>query len=225
MPVALLLSCVLALPPTVRADVHVHLTMKAQARPIFGGEPGDGRALTSSPSSMFTNSVDPEGLRRAGVRPLVAAVWPPFALRPGRTALDEALHQLRELRAFARRHPDFALVKDAQEAREAIARGRIALVPEVEGGEGIERVEDVDLLYAEGMRALLPIHFTGNGLGGAAPRQVWNVFGDGAFGLPVRGLSPLGRQVVARLIELGVVMDLTHASEPAAQEILDLAGA
>lgn len=49
-----------------------------------------------------------------------------------------------------------------------------------------------------------------------------NVFADGAA--ESGGLSALGRELVARLVERGVVLDLVHASEPSYWEALEVAG-
>ncbi|HEX8821390.1 MAG TPA: membrane dipeptidase [Archangium sp.] len=156
-------------PEVLRADLHVHVTMRAALRPLFQGEPGEG-LLAGSHAERLVNQVDPAALRRAGVRLVLATVWPPVATRPGRSALGEALHQLEELEDFARRSPDFVLARSVAEAREELARGELVLIPAIEGGEGIRRVEDVDRLHAAGARSITLVHFFDNPLADAAPR-------------------------------------------------------
>ena len=206
----------------LRADLHMHVTMREALEPLFRGEPGQG-VLADSHAERFVNQVEPEALRRAGVRLILATVWPPNPTRPGRTALGEALHQLSRLEDFTRRAPEFARVLDARRAREELARGRLVLVPSVEGGEGITRVEDVDVLYAAGARSLTLVHFFDNALAGAAPEQFGPAVGQLA---PAGegGLTPLGRAVVERMIRLGLLIDVAHASERTIADVLALTG-
>ena len=207
-------------PHVLRADLHVHVTMRAALRPLFQGEPGDG-VLAGSHAERLVNQVDPAALRRAGVRLVVATVWPPLDTRPGRDALGEALHQLEELESFARRSPDFVLARSGEEARQQLARGELVLLPAVEGGEGIRRVEDVDRLHAAGARSLTLVHFFDNPLADAADAQFGALVGgltDGRDG----GLTPLGVEAVRRMIQLGILIDVAHASDRTIEDVLAL---
>ncbi len=112
-PVTMPTPRLLVSPPALAADLHAHFTMKDAARPLFRGEPGDG-VLARSPSSRFENQLDEAQLKASGVRLAFAALWPPLALRPGRSALDEALGQVARLQEFVRRRPGFAVVRSAQ---------------------------------------------------------------------------------------------------------------
>lgn len=217
-------TAVLEAQPPLRfgVDTHLHLTMARAARPVFHGEPGDGR-VTMHPRNRFENQVDAPGLRAAGVRLVHGALWPPFNVRPGFSALEEALEQVRQLHRFTSRRGDFVVVGTTKEARAALAHGAIAVFPQLEGGEGIESVEDVDRLYAAGVRCITLVHFSSTQLGGAAAAQVSTlVLGPDAQAREPRGLSPLGRDVVARMMALGMVIDLAHASDATAREVLDL---
>ncbi len=203
-------------------DIHVHVTMK-QAIPFFAGEPGSG-VLATSPNQMTVNQVDAAALRRAGIRTVVAMLWPPPPLRPTRTRLTEALHQLRQLRAFTHGRPDFGLALDAASARALASSDRIALVPAVEGAEAISSVADVDLLYAAGARVLTVVHFVDNAIADAQDDQFGRVVGWLANGKR-GGLTPLGRRAVERMMTLGIAIDLAHASEQTARDVLELTGA
>jgi membrane dipeptidase len=208
------------------ADTHLHLTTSHTATPVFEGEPGQG-VLTWSTQSRLKNQVEAEHLRAAGVRLALAAVWPPYRLRPHRTSFDETVGALYGLHAFAQRRGDFTVALSAAAARRALAADQVALVPQVEGGEGITRVEDVDALYRAGMRCLTLVHFVDLDVGGAAWGQAWDVFlgTRKATGNNPQGLTPLGRRVVERLMDLGVLIDLAHASDALSNDVLDLAEA
>jgi membrane dipeptidase len=219
--VALLLASAGALAEEpLRTDLHAHLSMREALKPFFHGESGNG-PKARSPDAIFVNQLEAEELRNAGVRLIVASVWPPVPIRPGRTPRDEALHQLDALHAFVRRHAEFRLAGSAAEARAILARGQLALLPAVEGGEGISSVDDVDLYYARGARVLTVVHMADNGLAGAAEGQLGRILGLAPSGRDTQGLTPLGRQVLGRMMDLGMVIDVAHASDAAAGQVLD----
>ncbi len=209
-------------PHVLRADLHVHVTMREALRPFFQGEPGDG-VLAGSHEDRLVNQVDAAAFRRAGVRLILATVWPPPATRPGRSALGEALHQLEELEAFTRRSPDFVLARSVEEARRELARGELVLLPAVEGGEGIRRVEDVDRLYAAGARSITLVHFFDNPLAGAADDQFGAAVGALTRGRD-GGLTPLGVEAVRRMVRLGILIDVAHASDRTIEDVLAITG-
>lgn len=205
------------------ADTHLHFTMSQAAKPLFKGEAGSG-FLAASPRSRLLNQVEADQLRAAGVKLAYAALWPPMRARPTRSSLEESLQQLRGLDDFVARRPDFAVVLTAAEARQAIATGRIALLPQVEGGEGIESVEDVDKLYAAGTRCVTVVHFISSQLGGAAVGQLAkNLFGADVAGKHnPEGLTELGKAVITRMMQLGIVIDVSHASDKLVEDVLAL---
>lgn len=209
-------------PPAMAVDLHLHVTMSQAARPLFKGEPGSG-ALAWSARSRLDNQIDEQQMHAAGLTVALGSVWPPFDLRPGRTALGEAVNQLQQLQRFGERQPGFAIVRSAAQARRALAQGRLAILPAVEGGEGIREVEDVDRLWRAGARTITLAHFSSNALGGAALGQISrNLFGIKTDALEPTGLTPLGRAAVERMIALGIIIDLAHASDALSADVLDL---
>lgn len=202
-------------------DLHAHVSMEDAAKPIFKGRSGKGR-LADSPSVVISNQLEAKGMIDSGVRLIVGSVWPPNAFRPGRSDTDEALHQLKQLREFPKRAEGFQLAMDAAQARKILKGGLIAVVPGVEGGEGIHRVEDVDRLFAAGMRVLTLVHFGDNDLGTAVQDQLTGAIGMKQGPDPATGLTPLGRDAVKRMIQLGVVIDVAHASDPTVRDVLDI---
>jgi membrane dipeptidase len=205
-----------------RVDLHLHVTMDRAAKPVFRGEPGRGPLSDGSGTRLF-NQVDLQGLRDNHLQLALAAMWPPLSVRPGRDALGESLHQLLELHRFVRDTPDFGLALTPADARRLRGEGRIALLPALEGGEGIGEVDDVDRLWRAGVRAVTLVHFADSDLGGAAAGQVaTNFFGMQTHSHNPEGLSALGKAAVHRLVELGIVVDLAHASDATARDALDI---
>lgn len=82
----------------------------------------------------------------------------------------------------------------------------------VEGLQNLEgNIENLDLLFADGMRMAGLTHFFDNEVAGSM------------HGEAKGGLTNLGRAAVKRMEELGIVVDLAHASEQSIDEVLDLA--
>ena len=125
------------------------------------------------------------------------------------------------LRAFVRSHTTFELASDSASIERVLASGRIAVIPCLEGLEAVEQVDDVDLLYRAGARVASLVHFTDNGLADAEDDQFGSLAGallNGRNG----GLTALGRATIERMMALGMVIDLSHASDRTSAEVLAL---
>ncbi|ETD89685.1 dipeptidase, partial [Rhodobacter capsulatus] len=139
-------------------------------------------------------------------------------LRPVRSwfsLAERALDQAARLRAMAEAAPDqLAVVRTAGDldrvlAARAQGAQTVAGILGAEGGHALEgRIENLDRLYDAGFRLLGLTHFFDNELGGSLHGE------DDA------GLTPFGRQVVERMVQKHMVIDLAHASEPMAREVL-----
>ena len=82
----------------------------------------------------------------------------------------------------------------------------------VEGLHDLEgRIENLDVLYAAGFRMAGLTHFFDNDIAGSM------------HGLKKGGLTPLGRQVVARMEALGIIVDLAHSSHATIADVLAMA--
>jgi microsomal dipeptidase-like Zn-dependent dipeptidase len=82
----------------------------------------------------------------------------------------------------------------------------------VEGLQNLEGdFENLDTLYAAGMRMAGFTHFFDNEVAGSM------------HGVEKGGLTDLGRRVFAEMERRGVIVDIAHASHPAVAEMLDMA--
>ncbi|HMT44921.1 MAG TPA: dipeptidase [Chakrabartia sp.] len=112
-----------------------------------------------------------------------------------------------------------ALVKVTSQADLAALLAARAKGQKVTGGllsiEGLHNLEgnltNLDKLYDAGFRMAGFAHFFDNDVSGSM------------HGLKKGGLTPLGRQVLARMEQKGMVVDIAHASHAAVAEILSLA--
>jgi membrane dipeptidase len=111
------------------------------------------------------------------------------------------------------RYPNLiAPATTADDARRLYAAGRLIAFKSIENsyplGEDVTQLRD---FYAQGVRMAGPVHSRANQFADSAtdaPR--WN------------GLSPLGRQWVAEMNRLGMVIDASHASDAAFDQMLAL---
>lgn len=132
--------------------------------------------------------------------------------------LARALYQAGKLeRAAAASDGRLVLVRNRGELQAFLAAWqrdpqRVAALLATEGLQPIEgKLENIDRLYDAGFRIAGLTHFFDNEVGGSA------------HGLEKGGLTPLGRQVIARLEEKGMLVDLAHASKPLIDDVLAMA--
>jgi membrane dipeptidase len=177
----------------VIADAHVDLLLELAHREHRLGE-----------TNVFAETWLPL-LEAGGVGLQVCPAFVDLQLQP-EGSLREALRQVTALHRAAREHPDrIAIVR----TRGDLDDDRIKLVLALEGVEpfGYE-AGTADLFWELGLRVA--------GL-------TWNrrnPFADGAAE-EGGGLSRLGRSLLARFAELGIVLDLAHASEQLFAECLE----
>ena len=114
------------------------------------------------------------------------------------------------MRRLCAQSDDLELVTSPEEIRSAAAAGKIAVLLHTE-----------NLLMAEDLAMLRAYHELGlrvTGLVHAAP-QTW-IDCDAEQHVP-SGLTEFGREVVHELSRLGILMDVSHASERAIDQVLD----
>jgi membrane dipeptidase len=115
---------------------------------------------------------------------------------------------------IARDHPDkFTLATRADDVEAAFAAGKIALLMGMENGSPIEgSLDNLRHFHARGVRYLTMTHAEDNHLADASfdERHTWG------------GLSPFGREVVAEMNRLGMIIDVSHISDDAFREVMTL---
>ncbi len=154
-----------------------------------------------------TGHVDLPRLAEGGVNAQVFAIWPsPEKFRPGEFN-GFVLGACAAFTGICGRAPDrLAHCRTPAEFDAAVQAGRIAGILGVEGAHALDgRLETLERFFEFGVRVLTLTWNNSNELADSAldrsPRH--------------NGLSPLGRSAVRRCNELGVIIDLSHASEKA----------
>lgn len=131
---------------------------------------------------------------------------------------ERALYQANRLhRAAARSQGRLVVVTSARDLERFLARRRAgedvtAAVLALEGLHALEgQLANLDALYAAGFRIMGLTHFFDNEFAGSA------------HGVGKGGLTPLGRRAVRHMEQLGILVDLAHASPATIDDVLAMA--
>jgi len=167
-------------------------------------------AVTQVPTGRSYAGTDAEALDQIPF--LVAAQrWP---LRTWTSRLERALYQAEKLRRAAARDTALTLLRTQADLENALMRrvDRPDLLGSLLAVEGLHALEGeaahVDTLVDAGYRMMSLTHLHDNALGGANT------------GLEKGGLTDFGAEVLTRLQERDVTIDLAHASEALIDDVL-----
>lgn len=138
--------------------------------------------------------------------------WPP---RTWRSLVERALHQAGRLRRFASESDGrLVLIRTRQDLEERLAKADAEGTP-VAGFLGLEgahalggELASLDRLHEAGFRMIGLVHFFDNDVGGSA------------HGVERGGLTPFGERVLDRMAQLGMAVDLAHASPTLIDDVL-----
>lgn len=146
----------------------------------------------------------------------IAQLWP---MRTWSSLKERALYQAQKLHdAEARSDGQLVILRSAEDLDRFLARR--ANEPNILAGllaiEGLHALEGdlrhVDAFFEAGYRMMAPTHLFDNDLGGSNT------------GVNRGGLTELGRLCIRQMEELGIIIDLAHASEQVVNDVLDIAG-
>jgi len=140
----------------------------------------------------------------------------PLTLEGYREIRDTALIRAVSIHNMVAAHPDkFELALTSSDAARIHAAGKkivyIAMENSYELGEDLSLL---DTFYKLGVRMAGPVH---NGT-----NQLADSTNPGELGMKWGGLSPLGREYVKRANALGIVLDGSHASDAAIDQMIEL---
>jgi membrane dipeptidase len=150
-------------------------------------------------------------LRAGGVGAQFWSVYVPSTL-PGHEAVTATLEQLDGFHRLVARYPaDLGLALTAEDVVRVARSGRVASLAGMEGGHSIgQSLGALRMMYALGARYLTLTH---------NDNTPW---ADSATDEPAHGgLTDFGRQVVAELNRLGMLVDLSHVAPATMHAALD----
>ncbi|MGC5702818.1 dipeptidase [Pseudomonas sp. NFXW11] len=135
----------------------------------------------------------------------------------GRTlASEHGLAVLARIRDLIAAHPqDFALALSAADVPAIVSRGQRVVLISMENAEPLAADPGrLHTYYRQGLRMLGLVHSANN------------AFADSATALPQwQGLSPAGRELVVEANRLGILLDVSHASDQVFDQVLALSRA
>ena len=116
--------------------------------------------------------------------------------------------------ALVQRHPDkFAILRSPRDGEKLRVGDKVLLPLGMENGAPIgDSIDTLRLFHARGVRYITLAHSANNRLADSsyAQQKQWN------------GLSPFGREVVREMNRLGIMVDVSHLGDAAAQEAITL---
>ena len=146
---------------------------------------------------------------------VVAQRWP---LATWSSLKERALYQARKLHeAEARSEGRFVIIKTADDLAKYLERRKsnpsiTAGLLGIEGAHALDKeLANIDVLFDAGFRMMAPTHFFDNDIGGSA------------HGVDKGGLTEKGREMVRRMEEKRMIVDLAHASPKTIEEVLAMA--
>src|SRR5215475_837733 len=211
-------------PPTFAASLRAARSMLAETG-VFDGHndlpwalrqagQGDPALIDIAERVPFTQTDLPR-LRAGGVAAQFWSVYVPAELA-GDKAVSTTLEQIDLVRRLVSRHPDaLELALTGADARRIIAAGKVASMIGAEGGHSIDSSLGVlRALHALGVRYMTLTHNR---------NTPW---ADSATDEPAcGGLTDFGREVVAEMQRIGMLVDLSHVAPTTMSDALEVATA
>ncbi len=168
-------------------------------------------AVTKSPSGQNyeENTGDTDRITSL----VIAQRWP---VRTWGSLMERALYQAEKLKEAANRNPEELIVIEGSDDVVRLLTERLDgknLVGGLLAIEGLHALEgdinNIDKLHDAGFRMMGLHHFFDNKLGGSL------------HGLSRGGLTPFGIDVIDRLDELNIIIDVAHSSEAVVEDIFN----
>lgn len=128
-----------------------------------------------------------------------------------------AVFQAKKLHQFAENSDGkFVVIKSKKELAAFLERRKTGKIAGgwlgIEGAHALDgKVENVDVLFDAGFRMMSPTHFFDNEMGGSA------------HGVEKYGLTEKGRNMITRMEQKGMLVDVAHASKKTIDDILAIA--
>ncbi len=130
------------------------------------------------------------------------------------SARQSAHAQIDSIEALVQRHPDkFAILLSPKDVGRLREDGRVLLPLGMENGAPLgDDLSQVQAFFDRGVRYITLAHSAANRISDSSygVERKWN------------GLSPFGREVVAEMNRLGIMVDVSHVSDEAAAQAIEL---
>jgi membrane dipeptidase len=153
--------------------------------------------------------------REGGLSAQFFSIWvePQLFGGGGPAAVKRADVQIEAVHALTEKHPDvWGFATSADDVRRIVSEGRLAALAGMEGGYAIdEKIENVERYYRMGVRYMSPAWSVSTSWAGSSGDAVGHD----------RGLNEFGREVVGEMNRLGMMIDVSHVSDPTFWDIIN----
>lgn len=157
---------------------------------------------------------DYERARAGGLDLPFMSIYTPAESEAEGTSYEIANRLIDSVEALVGRAPDrFVVVRSPDEAEKAFREGRMGLAMGMENGSPIAgKLENVAFFKNRGVSYITLAHSLSNHLSDSSydDERKW------------KGLSPFGKEVVAEMNRLGVMVDVSHLSDDAFWQVLEI---
>ncbi|MGA9573530.1 MAG: dipeptidase [Lysobacterales bacterium] len=142
------------------------------------------------------------------------SIYTPAEMEKEGGSFELANQLIDSVEAMAARAPgEFMLVRSVADAEKAMRSGRIGLAMGMENGSPIDRkIENVRFFADRGIRYITLTHSLSN--------QICDSSYDDNH--PWGGLSPFGKEVIAEMNRVGIMVDISHVSDDAFWQALEV---
>ena len=160
---------------------------------------------------------DYERARRGGLDVPFMSIYTPAESEAEGTSFALANRLIDRVEALVGRAPDrFALVRTPVEAERAHERGLVGLAMGMENGAPLDgKLENLAFFRNRGISYITLAHSLSNHISDSSYDEQ----------RPWKGLSPFGREVVAEMNRQGIMVDVSHVSDEAFYQVLELSRA
>lgn len=191
------------------ADGHIDVPYRLREKPGPDGEPTEDISQRTAEGDFdYPRAVE------GGLDVPFMSIYIPaeYQEKGGARALADSLIDMME--KIARKSPEkFAMAHSVEEARRNSQEGKISFALGIENGAAIEdKLENVAHFQRRGVRYITLTHSKDNLISDASfntGKRTWN------------GLSPFGKQVVAEMNRVGIMVDVAHLSDDAIRQAVE----
>jgi membrane dipeptidase len=152
--------------------------------------------------------------REGGLDAQFFSIWvePQLFGGSGPGAITRADLQIEAVKKFVEKHPEsWELATTADDVRRIAGAGKLAALFGLEGGYAIDnKLENVQRYYDFGVRYMSPAWSVSTSWAGSSGDDVGRT----------RGLNEFGKQVVKEMNRLGMMVDVSHVSDPTFWDIV-----
>lgn len=186
-------------------DTHIDVPYRLKDHPADVGERTDGGDFD------FPRAV------AGGLDVAFMSIYVPAEFQETGGAKDFADETIAMVEAIVARHPDkFTLVSSADEAAAVLASGRVGFALGIENGAPIEGdLDNLEHFFDRGVRYITLTHARNNHICDSSydKKRAWN------------GLSRFGRELVAAMNDIGMMIDVSHVSDATFAQVLEVSRA